>query len=651
MVQATEEEQSRDAIGAVGAGALIGMAGWMIESAFFLGGKYGYLLPSHLGGAGRLLVGGLIYWLVLGSLFAAAAVLLSTLVSILGRGRCSVQWKAPLIALYATGPVMAVVLGPLRPLLYRICQVAGSGAELVLDVTAVAIALAVFTAFTRILSAAERVLRTSYKLVMGLALIGAPSALAAGMVLALARPTGPPAPWTPEVEAAVAPVEAPDERPNILLVTVECLRADHVNRLGYAGATTTPNLDRFSSQGVIFSNYFSQSSWTKPSVTSILTSLYPEQHGLMSEEDQARGLDVDCPTLPKVLAHAGYTTFMASANVQAVDTGYGFGTLVAPWDFGPSDPLYFSVLSGRPYRAAALVHKVAQKFSRYVFPKETLHWYVDAPRMNALFLSWLASAPRPFFAHLHYLDPHTPYLDHPYRTIQSAECSPERRAEVVDLYDGEVAYFDEAFGALVHALDEQGVLADTLVVLLGDHGEEFHEHGGWFHGATLFQEAIRVPLVMVCAERVVPGLVIEAPVAAVDVAPTLLDVAGCSRPGSFQGRSLLPLLTGEAELDPLPVLSQTSHGGVKVTSMIDGSYKLIMSERAEWTEPRYALYDLAADSQEQVDLHTKEEGNFRRLVARMEEGLERVAAFSLETAEKELSERDIEMLKALGYIH
>lgn len=380
---------------------------------------------------------------------------------------------------------------------------------------------------------------------------------------------------------------APQPPPNVVLVVIDTLRADHVGAHG-SDLGLTPELDRLARQGVVFDNAVATSSWTRSSVASMLTSRYAGTIGVLGRED---AIPSTLTTLPEALAEAGYTTLAVSANVNAGEP-FGF----------------------------------AQGFTRFEtpdmtdgYPDDVLIHTAEGVTRKAIELVDDAAESAPLFLFVHYVDPHDPYLPHPglldeaepagrfdgsRRDLSAMDRLPTSDVTAEDierirfLYRGEVRYCDAWLGRLWSALEERGLGDDTLLVVTSDHGEGLWDHGVRGHGVDLYEEMIRVPLVVrLPAARLTPGPHrIDTPISLRDLAPTILEVAGVERPESFDGISLLPLLDQRArprnsdfvfsELD----LDRRSFAVVR-----KGELKLIENRHAAPGPDATRLFDLSVD--------------------------------------------------------
>ncbi|MBD3370355.1 sulfatase-like hydrolase/transferase [Candidatus Fermentibacteria bacterium] len=322
-----------------------------------------------------------------------------------------------------------------------------------------------------------------------------------------------------------------EERPNILLVLIDTIRADHVGCYGYHRATT-PNLDSLAEAGTRFSRVMSGSPWTLPSMTSIFTGMTERTHRARLQEKTFYGVDLDLPFLSILLSRHGYNT-AAFFNVIYMSEHFNFHRGFDHFDCEGLVELCNSRTAGQT---------------------------VDA------LLSWLdgREEDEPFFVAIHFFDPHATYdPPAPYDTIWTDPAYDGRfdsewgmRSDMddansgvitvdsagvrnlVNLYDGELAYTDAQLGRLMQALRAKGLANTTLVIVIGDHGEEFADHGKFAHGHTLHAELLQVPLILAgCGVR--QGRVDTMLVSNIDIMPTVLSAARVEVPDELSGRNLL----------------------------------------------------------------------------------------------------------------
>lgn len=445
---------------------------------------------------------------------------------------------------------------------------------------------------------------------------------------------GPRVAWAPLRLAGTGPHpgRGADPRPNVLVIVVDTLRADHLPSYGY-GRDTAPRIhDLLARRGTLFEQARVQASWTQPSALSYLTGRYPEALG--PPEVVGLGVPEGVPTLAELLRARGYRTAAYIAN-PVLHRGNGF----------------------------------ARGFDTFYTPEasvRSLFRHGDALTERAL--PWIAShagAPEPFFLYVHYLDPHDPY-DNPDVTDGRSPFYPDYegpvdgawphalhagRAELPDpetgvrqltaLYDSEIRYADRQVGRLLDALPAE-VLEDTLVILTADHGEELADHGGWKHGPTVYDEVIRVPWIVRWDGRVAAGRRVDEPVELVDLVPTVLAAtadggepeveAEPAPPPNLDGVDLLPVLTAAERPPRRPAFSHHLAGGPLRASVVVDGWKLLLFNRAapfETDDPlQRAIHERSLQRMERVELYNLEQdpGETRNLAGEEPTRVARLAA-------------------------
>ena len=366
--------------------------------------------------------------------------------------------------------------------------------------------------------------------------------------------------------------------PDIFLITIDTLRADHVHCYGYNGVKT-PMLDSLAAEGVRFSQAFTPSPITNSSHTTILTGLLPSHHGVT---DFAVPLAESHPTMAELLKAKGYR---AAAFIGAVILDSN--TLAPGLDRG------FDFYDNFPANAKAGSH----------WDRLERRGEVVAQHAN----SWLNAHPAgPRFVWVHLYDPHDPY----------EPPAPYSQTYRDHLYDGEIAYADSALAKFICFLKNRGWYDNALVVVVGDHGEGLGEHKEETHGIFLYDSTTHVPLIMKLPAGKQAGKVVNAQVRTTDILPTVLGVVGTAEPESLDGKSLLPYFTGKEAGDRIAI-GETDYplrfGWAALRSVRTAGLKFIEAPRPE-------LYDLHIDPQE---LQNKYSGgdesvkNFREMLANL----------------------------------
>lgn len=455
------------------------------------------------------------------------------------------------------------------------------------------------------------------------------------------------APTTEELRASTAGA-------NIVICVLDAARRDHLGCYGYPRGTT-PNIDRLARESLVFERHYCQHTQTKASTASLFTGQHPPTHGTYRQVP----LDRSAFTMASGLQAAGYDTAFFSSNVWlASDKGLASGFAhVCAASRGPAGR---GVSGGREARVDRL-------------PESLL----------AQLREWLESRPGPpFFAYLHFLPPHSPYGDPaeaaqlfegdeapsfrpgrmPFRGIGEKGGPPEHDSpgpELIDLYDANLRKADWAAQQVLDLLSEADVFDNTLFVLTADHGETFGEHGYRWHAACPYDETVRIPLVIRLPGGAGPRGRVGALTQAVDLLPTLFDLLDLPYPEqSVQGRSLLPLLTGQVDEINEYVYSQTE-GELPCYAVHDLRYSLLLYQGGKLR----ALYDTESDpwqTRSVIDERPEE-------AARLAEAFRRFAAAQRyppldyldpdaprtgipARPQRQLSQEEQEELKALGYL-
>lgn len=466
--------------------------------------------------------------------------------------------------------------------------------------------------------------------------------------------------WLREHRALAALPPALPGTPNVLVVVVDTLRADHLSGYGYA-RPTSPNMDRLGGEGVLFENAIAPTSWSFPSHVSLLEGRYQFEHGLGRIPPMAAfGSSNDLggfATLGEELERKGYRTGAFSANRLFFSGNLGFDRGFAHFEdyFHSSADMFVRTLFGREFSRIYLVRTERSK------PKRVLRWLgfdslLDpdaegwgntsgalgvrkrASVVNEEVVRWLDGSPqRPFFAFLNYFDAHGPYgLPRTYPRPAWPQTSS------ADLYDDGIRYVDDNLGQLLEALRQRNLLNNTLVVITSDHGEGLWQHGLPTHGRALYRELIHVPLIFWYPGHIAPGLRVATPVTNASIASTVMDLVGATSP--FPQPSLRRLWDGPgAPPDWPPTLSELAQnryedgqdrsGNHQIPTSTTGSMKslvtpqwhLIMHEKLG-----EQLYDWIRDPGESHNVIDTPEGRevARQLAERMQGILTKSASSS-----------------------
>ncbi len=444
--------------------------------------------------------------------------------------------------------------------------------------------------------------------------------------------------------------------PSFLVILIDTLRADHLTCYG-STRKPTPNTCALAARGILFENAYAPCSWTTPSVVSLLTSRFPNEHGVTDFDIRS---PASLPNLPGLLAERGYATAAVVSNpLLGHELGFDDGYRLYDTYPGLIEPTFTAVsAASRLVRATFTLplHRKVRFYPRLglVYPPRVridLSDYVRGDEVTDLTLKALDGLPPgPFFLYVHYGDPHTPYLEHPYGFLpRPTSLEKKRVAQVVERYNDEVAFTDREVGRLIAGVEERGLLEDTVIVFVSDHGEEFQEHRVWEHGHNLHEQALRVPIIL-AGPGVPRGARARAPVDLLDVAPTVLDLAGAPPGPGFRGRSLLdPWLEGP-EAAGRPLLSQLYFPSLcrtRQSSILHEGWRYIRHLDPEGKPVREQLFDRARDPEELRDVSGEERERLAELRERL---LEWEAGLDLGEVRREKSEELRERLRSLGYV-
>jgi arylsulfatase A-like enzyme len=409
------------------------------------------------------------------------------------------------------------------------------------------------------------------------------------------------------------------ERPNVLLITLDTTRVDHLGAYGYARATS-PNLDRLASEAIVYENAYSTSSWTLPAHASLFSGKFPSSHGARRDRDgpliladavnapestRARGMSPRERTLATLLRAEGYATAGVVAGPWLMRP-FGLASGFDSWDDENV------VMGGRPAR-----------------------------EVTDRALAWLEAEPRePFLLFLNYFEPHAPYA--PPAAFAQAFLPPGVRPstrdarQARDLYDAEILYMDFELGRLLDALRERDLYARTLVVVTADHGELLGEHEQWGHGQALWEPLVRVPLIVKPAGTERAAQRRDERVSLVDVLPLILRELRLD-PGETAPR---PVVLAELEIAPL-------HGeALAWRALWEGSFKYLASSRGDGH-----LFDLSSDPGEGQDLAARQSERATQLARALDQVLaELPPPLEADTEETAIEPRTVEALRALGYL-
>lgn len=459
------------------------------------------------------------------------------------------------------------------------------------------------------------------------------------------------------------------DKKNVIIISIDTLRADHASIYGYS-RKTTPQIDSFAKKSIVFDRAYTQASHTLPSHTTLLTSVYPDTHGLFTMPDT---LSEKIETLTQILSRQGYET-AAFLNAGWLHPKFGLDRGFETYNFYTDTRIEES-------NDGIKIGRNAEDTNKAVF-----EWLAESDKQ------------RPFFLFAHYFDVHSDWKQLPYESPQpygtkfcqdyrgnykggrngifatkhlmklnkkNIPLSNEDRKYIEALYDGGVAYTDNQIGILLKKLEDMNLLENSLVIIISDHGEEFREHGQFLH-EQIYEEQIHVLLIMKFPDKGISkgsnagseeinalsrteavGRRIKTPVKLIDIMPTILDYLKIEKPAHVQGSSFFPVIKGEKLTTDSAICSRNSEG--TQYSIIDGFWKLLYKV----PDKKTLLFNLENDPSETNDLSASEPERTAKLRNNL---LKHITTYqnagkNFRFGKIELDDRIKDELKALGYVN
>jgi arylsulfatase A-like enzyme len=465
----------------------------------------------------------------------------------------------------------------------------------------------------------------------------------------------------------------PARLPNVVLITLDTTRADRLGCYGNAGIET-PHLDALAREGVLFENAFTPIPSTLPAHASILTGTLPARHGV--HDNGVYQLPESTTTLAEILGRYGYTT-AAFVSAFVLDDQFGLAQGFALYDDQVSLPLAPPPVGDVP---DSVPEGLRRWFAQLASPFER-----PAAEVTEAATAWLANAGEdPFFLWVHYFDPHEPYrAPEPWRTRydpdydgpldgtarayhkllreqrwhRSDPAAQPARDSMIARYDGEISAMDEAIGTLLSALRQRDGLEQTLVVVVGDHGEAFGEHQQiWEHHGEIFDEVMRVPLIVRLPGGRDAGRRTRGLVSSIDVTPTILAALGITSPADVEGVDLLARASPDESTAPRALLLEARRGRQIFSSresllgVRTDRDKLILNLTGDDQVVQRRLFDLGSDPGEQTSRASGESALSDRMTQELLAAERSARGESAPLPERELDEMTSEALRALGYL-
>ena len=409
-----------------------------------------------------------------------------------------------------------------------------------------------------------------------------------------------------EENVHIAALHSREGSPNVLLIIMDAVGANHLSTYGY-GRNTSPYLSEFAARGVLFEKAVAPSSWTLPSHASMLTGRLPTEHHA-GEYDWR--LDGRFPTLAEAFQHAGYRTAGFSGNTFLFNRRVGLARGYMHFEDGSLlERLLETTLGERIQTRLARANILRDHAGRQ-----------DAREISQDALRWMRRGSRPFFVTINYFDAHEPLFPPPgyfhrfsslpspppgqYNWPEDVQLPPAQLTAEVDAYDASIAFIDAQLSAFMEQLEAAGLLNNTIVVITSDHGQEFQEHGFLFHGKGLYWDLLHAPLIISWPGHIPAGGRISTPVALQSLPATLMTVAGVAA-DPFPGPSLAPLwgTNAPAQAWPAPVSELAEMGSSPRFPSYYGAMKSVVTPQWHYVEGGKSGQELyACCGEEQRDL-------------------------------------------------
>jgi arylsulfatase A-like enzyme len=441
------------------------------------------------------------------------------------------------------------------------------------------------------------------------------------------------------------------KQPNVILLTVDCLRADQLGCYGHE-PSPAPALDRLAQRACVLEQAVAHGPATRPSMPSLFGSSYPWEYGGFTAYSRER------PSVVEELSRQGYYTAAFVPHAWLSSTfGYSRG-------FVHFDECMSRRNRGRPVLLRAIHHALSRLGAAFLCPP-----YTNAQVLTDRVLDWLEDAPRPFFLWVHYLDAHWPYNlrrcrlflpTDPQARLHTAgfarksrrhpdRVTEQERQGLMNLYRSGIRFVSEQMDRVVKSLRARGSFDDTMIIVTADHGEAFGEHGYFYHGRTPYEEKIRVPLLVKLPGQQEGYRIAGGPACLMDIAPTVLEAVGLPHCERFRGKSMLPSLSFGR---PLPEREAICEGGDARTRSFAirtlRSKGIVHLEKESLEIREVEWYDLENDPGEQQNRADERPDIVSSLCERVLTLAQGMRPAEME--EPEVEPEVIERLRALGYI-
>ncbi len=454
---------------------------------------------------------------------------------------------------------------------------------------------------------------------------------------------------TDENPQRIARADTISDRPNVIMIICDALRCDSLGTYGCTGVQTA-TIDELARAGIRFDRAYANASWTKPGFANIFSGMHPSGHKTYLKPDI---LPDSIRTLAERMRDGGFYTVGYANNIN-VSGGFNFGQGFDEYHYLAPDYFFHASETSSLLSYYSILRLIRERF--LIKAKYPQNYYQEAAVVNREVFDFIdqRSSGSSFFMMIHYMEPHDPYFQHPFNGVGYARVDmPDPPPEMADLlrktYYNEIDYLDVRIGELFDHLKQKNLWDNTIILVTADHGEEFFEHGGWWHGTTLYEEQIHIPLIWKLTAEM-PGSYIRPDlVQQIDIAPTILALCGLIEHNQdLKGRTLF---SSDRPSEPISVLSEQDHEGNVLSSIIDENLKFIEANPGNPRGlPTRELFRLDRDPGERDNLVTIEPEQVDPLLERI--GILKTDAASLghERESREVSQEDLDRMKSLGYV-
>ncbi len=452
-----------------------------------------------------------------------------------------------------------------------------------------------------------------------------------------------------EESRRIARTDTISDRPNVIMIVCDALRCDSLGTYGCTGVQT-PVLDELARGGIRFDRAYANASWTKPGFANIFSGMHPSGHKTYLKPDI---LPDSIRTLAERMRDAGYYTVGYANNIN-VSGGFNFGQGFDEYHYLAPDYFFHASETSSLLSYYSILRLIRERF--LVKTKYPQNYYQEAAVVNREVFDFIdhRSVGSSFFLMIHYMEPHDPYFQHPfngvgYARVDMTDPPPEMADLLRKTYYSEIDYLDARIGELFDHLKQNNRWDNTIVLLTADHGEEFYEHGGWWHGTTLYQEQIHIPMIWKLTPEMPGSSVRTDLVQQIDIAPTILGLCGLlDHNQDLRGR---PLFRSDPPPESIAVLSEQDHEGNVINSIIDDNVKFIEANPGNPRGlPTHELFRLDRDPGERQNLVREEPQHVDPLIERIGKLKTDAASLGHERESREVSQEDLDRMKSLGYV-